>query len=622
MKWLGCTARWTLAAVILGLGSGQSALAGDHKDRTFSQFLSRLCQKKKSGADCAPCPMPEEFPQDCPTMPLPETAETPVPTLTEPTPSTPDQTPTPEPTPTTDPAPVDISSDAAVGEEFFASSASAESGQASSASFTPNLFGDTFATSSTAVTSINLPGALNGAPGRIFLADSIISNDVGTSFDVISPLQSLILVEVDNQIILADFNTFGNIQQTVPGAVPGIGGTITFDPNVVTIEQLNRALTNPVFQMLVQQQLLALEQSVDPNVQAVSTNSGVEASTSRGTAQFTTVTSNTGDLSYALDVTSLITQPVLLNITNPAGGGSVGRTKVSEDNNPLPRDRFIFNFDQYSQAAVSPDGWDIQRFSPGFEKTFFNRLMSIEARLPFASTLSSDFTDGIQTTAFELGNLHLTWKALLYGGEVFNVSAGLGLSVPTADDTHIMFNGTEVVRINNNTYLGTPYLALLYTPNNRVFAQVWGSASFDLNSNLVEGQVSSQGFGRAGRLTAQTLVSVDGQFGFWFYKSNTGILQALGPFIEMHYNTTVSDADVIDFNGIFLTDLRGSTDELNMTIGAVTQIGRNLNMSGGVVVPLSDEDDRFFDFQFGLRASYFFGPTGQARRPYDVVSNF
>ena len=42
----------------------------------------------------------------------------------------------------------------------------------------------------------------------------------------------------------------------------------------------------------------------------------------------------------------------------------------------------------------------------------------------------------------------------------------------------------------------------------------------------------------------------------------------------------------------------------------------------GVVAPLRGSDNRSFDYQIGLRANYFFGPTSRARNEATSLSSF
>jgi hypothetical protein len=320
-----------------------------------------------------------------------------------------------------------------------------------------------------------------------------------------------------------------------------------------------------------------------------------------------------------------VRDPLVLYLANPADGGVVGRTKIADDNNPLPRDRFIFNYDYFSNVPLTANGWDVHRFSPGFEKTFFNRMTSVEVRFPFASTLDSAYTQGAESTNMEFGDVHVTLKALFFGGDVWNVAGGLGISAPTADDTRVTLAGTQAsITVENESVLLQPYMAALWTPTRRFFAQAWLQFNFDANGNPV---VVSDGVESValGRLNSQSLLQLDGQIGYWIVqRSNVGRcgLAGFAPFVELHYNTTLNDPDAIQVENVLITSLGGRVDELNLTAGFVSQFGDNLNVAVGAVAPLKSGFDRFFDAQVGVRANYFFGPTARARSWATRVDNF
>ena len=323
-----------------------------------------------------------------------------------------------------------------------------------------------------------------------------------------------------------------------------------------------------------------------------------------------------------------VPDPVTLvfGVANPSDGGVVGRTKLSDDNNPLPRDRIIFNYDYFNNVPLTSNGWNVNRFSPGFEKTFFNQMTSIEFRFPFASTLNSTFDQAAASGNTEFGNIHATLKALVYSNPAISIATGLGISLPTADDVNVrLANGQNLVQIKNESVLLTPYVAALWTPNSRVFAQTWMQYTVDTNGNPVLLNTAGTGLTSVGQLTSQTLLQLDGQIGYWLIRraGATGLqLSGVAPFIELHYNTTLTNADSVVSNGVLIGDLAGRVDELNLSAGLTMLFGNNLATNLGAVVPLRTGTDRFFDYQIGLHSSYYFGPTARDRRMSSRVSNF
>src|SRR5262249_19935682 len=128
-------------------------------------------------------------------------------------------------------------------------------------------------------------------------------------------------------------------------------------------------------------------------------------------------------------------------------------------NSPLPRDRLILGFDYFDRARVTAFGQDVSRLSPGVETTFLGGRASVEVRVPFAATLDSNFvagggSPGLGGRNAELGDVHLTFKALVYASEELYVAVGSGLAVPTADDVDVRrADGRELLRVRNNAYL-------------------------------------------------------------------------------------------------------------------------------------------------------------------------
>jgi hypothetical protein len=319
------------------------------------------------------------------------------------------------------------------------------------------------------------------------------------------------------------------------------------------------------------------------------------------------------DIAQNYDVTTGLVSGLFVPL--PAGGGVVGRTKIADDNNPIPRDRIIFNADYYNNTALTPNGFDVYRFSPGFEKTFCDQRASVEFRFPFASTVDpAVMTDGLTNRNVEFGNVNVTLKGLLFRSNEFALSAGAGFSLPTGPDTRVRAtDGTEVLRVENQSYIITPFLAGLYIPNERWFAQAWVQVGFDPTGCPVQFATASGETVTAGRLHDQTLLQTDVQLGFWLMRDPSAAgLRGLAPFVELHYNTPISDASVVHASGLTIGSLDNRFDELNLTAGVSAVIGEGFLLSAGLVVPLRSTPDRFFDYQFGLRANWLLGPTGSA----------
>ena len=190
--------------------------------------------------------------------------------------------------------------------------------------------------------------------------------------------------------------------------------------------------------------------------------------------------------------------------------------------------------------------------------------------------------------AAEFGNVNLTFKGLVVRGSEINVAAGFGLSLPTGPDAIVRgAGGSELLRINNDSWIVTPYVAALFTPDERLFAQVWAQVGFDTTGSPVLFNPGQSGLTGVGRLHDQTLFSTDLQVGYWMIRNPHGAgLRGLAPFVELHYNTPLNDAEAIQAGGLTITSLNNRYDEVNLTLGVAALINDNLLVSAGFVTPL------------------------------------
>lgn len=305
-------------------------------------------------------------------------------------------------------------------------------------------------------------------------------------------------------------------------------------------------------------------------------------------------------------------------LPSPGSGGVVGRTKIAEDNNPLPRDRFIFNYDFFANTPLN-GGYDVHRFSPGIEMTFLDQMASFEVRLPFASTLSPESTMGsaIGSRDAVLGNLYVTLKYLAYSEQMWHVATGVAASIPTAPDEVVKTSaGTEFLRVKNETLNFVPYVATIYTPTAEFFWQNWFSLTMDATGSPVLANLDGTGPRSLGRIRDQAVLAIDTQIGYWLITpgSGTGFLQGLAPFLELHYNSSISNAGQVTSGNFRFAASDNRYDELNMSTGFAAYLDRNLLVSTTLSLPLKNNGDRFFDYQLGFRMSYFFGATAANRQ--------
>jgi hypothetical protein len=318
-----------------------------------------------------------------------------------------------------------------------------------------------------------------------------------------------------------------------------------------------------------------------------------------------------------------------VNVPLPGSSSTVGRVKLSEDNNPIPRDRFIFNYDTFSNVPFTTNGITVNRFQFGVEKTFRDGRDSIEFRIPFAGTLNSTSVQGAEGTATELGNLRFAYKHLWTRNQRVNFTSGLGVTLPTADDQIVNLpDGTNLYTFKNESVQLEPFIALLLTPNDRLFGQVWSSVNFDANGGNLTYNRDIFGGSGSQRIIDLPYLAVDGQIGYWVFRSPCNAIRGVAPFVELHWNYAIAQRELLRSlnrrvgNTTGLTVSGVADQELNLTAGVTTQIGDNMTLTLGGSAPLFDRPERTFDGQFGLRLNYFFGRTARERSAASYISSY
>jgi len=83
----------------------------------------------------------------------------------------------------------------------------------------------------------------------------------------------------------------------------------------------------------------------------------------------------------------------IVTLDVPLAGSIVERTKIGEDNNPLPRDRVFFTYDYFNSVPLNGEV-GVHNFVLGFEKTFCDQMASIEVRVPADAQI---WIDGVKT---------------------------------------------------------------------------------------------------------------------------------------------------------------------------------------------------------------------------------
>lgn len=280
-----------------------------------------------------------------------------------------------------------------------------------------------------------------------------------------------------------------------------------------------------------------------------------------------------------------------------APGASVGRLKLTENASIVPQDRFFLSYSYFDDARIY-DGVDVQRITPGFEKTIFGDDISVEVRFPFADTASSNvnIANGPGKSATEFGNMSVWLKAVIAENCQFLVSTGLGLTLPTADD-YVLFDGANELAVENESVHLLPFIGVQYTPNDRWFAQGMIQFDFDANGNEVFVGPLGGPLGSIGDARDNSYMFVDLSVGYWIYKAQcqSATIQGVAPILEIHHNTTLDNGDQLTEIGLARP---GSTSVTNAVFGLTTQMSDNKTLTVGYTTPIGGDDQ--FDGELRL----------------------
>jgi len=289
-------------------------------------------------------------------------------------------------------------------------------------------------------------------------------------------------------------------------------------------------------------------------------------------------------------------------VTVPLAGGDRLR-KVTEFNSAIPVDRFIFTYNHFHNAALAPNNQevDVDRFVLGVEKTFGNGLGSVEFRVPMLVGLENQQQAGTVDDAAELGNLSLGFKVVLMQLENGLISAGTYVSLPTAEDV-IVSGGADRIVVENEAVHLTPFIGIYLEPHTNWFFQGFIQADVDTNGNRFSATTSGAQVG-SGVLQEQTLFFVDASIGHWCYRSNTGLIRGIAPTAELHYSTTVENADnqVNSFGETFIRARDSRIDQLNATGGIVVLLPGGSSLTVAAVTPLRTKNDNDFDAEIAVQ---------------------
>ncbi|MCG8650902.1 MAG: hypothetical protein MI861_13775, partial [Pirellulales bacterium] len=241
-------------------------------------------------------------------------------------------------------------------------------------------------------------------------------------------------------------------------------------------------------------------------------------------------------------------------VTGP--GVAIRRIKIAENFSPEVRNRVFTSYSFFNDAFGGLG--DVSRYILGAERIIYEDLVSFEARLPLAATYGSTQNfDVAPNRDFEVGNATFILKGVLVRADSLIWSGGLGVSVPTAQDTVVQSGGQNIVVIENEAVHLLPFLALAIHPDRDTTLQSYLQLDVATNGNPIFANLAGGPLPRLGVFNDSTLMHVDVAMSRSLYRNPEA--QWLKQVIangELHYTGTLQSSDFVSANGLTYTNLK------------------------------------------------------------------
>ncbi|TWT72747.1 hypothetical protein Pla123a_40460 [Posidoniimonas polymericola] len=362
------------------------------------------------------------------------------------------------------------------------------------------------------------------------------------------------------------------------------------------------------------------------------------------------------------------------------------RLNIAENNRALVSDRAYFSYRHFHNASPGrvfelSQNLDIDRFTLGIEKTLGDGNSSVELRIPIEDRITSNMVtravdsdfDGFLEGDFsvlggrelELANISAIFKTMLAEHEGFLLSAGMGVTAPTARDVrhkvdiqNLFFSYFDLpdpfvtlstyqldTHFTNESWYLSPFLAWSNRQHRSRFFQQ-GFLQVEIPTNPMRVRFTDNGsasvvsydgvnpaFGAIWTLDgqvfnsvlrdlhAQPLMRVNLGGGYFLIDESDdhGFFEQLIAMAELHYTTTLQDAKLasipLDFVGVDPSgDFTGAFDAFDPVIGnlnsrvdilnGVLGVSARINgtqITNGFTMPLRTGDNRAFDFEYNLQ---------------------
>lgn len=303
------------------------------------------------------------------------------------------------------------------------------------------------------------------------------------------------------------------------------------------------------------------------------------------------------------------------------------RFKLADNQSPLPRNRVFYNYSHFNNSVRDINGnasYDsIDRHTFGLERMILDGMASVEFRVPFANTANSTQVAGSAFgQATEFGDLGFAGKVLLMNRGIFQMSAGVAGTLPTASDFEIVDNLGNVQQVleNEAIHIG-PFVGFVVRPGSRLTVQSVIQLDFDTGGNTYQnfGQGISEDF------QDHSLLMFALSSAYWIRQGRSdSIISDIAAIVELHYTTSTASGDIIrnpafsvghseDFQRrmAFVATQGESFAMLNLTAGTELRFGPQNSVVIGCGVPLRGEQgdrvqDRLFDAEVLVNYNRFY----------------
>jgi hypothetical protein len=154
-----------------------------------------------------------------------------------------------------------------------------------------------------------------------------------------------------------------------------------------------------------------------------------------------------------------------------------------------------------------------------------------------------------------------------------------------------------------------PWVGMMHSCTENLFYQSFLQVDVPTNGNRL-----TSGNTEWGKLNDQTLMYLDFSLGYWLYRNPRGrFLNALAPIFELHYTTTLEDADVVTISEstgmvpihYHFVNWENRIDPFNFTVGLHALCGQTtLGFAG--VFPFRGGENQLFDAELQIYLNRYF----------------